>query len=237
MTTRAEARAHLFAFLHDAALLAPDAAAEAEQFARAALGALKSVDDEVDGYLVTLSDWVQQAFGGRMTKVDLARAMRAMIRAEARTVYIAGLEEGGVPEEDMDEEDEQAIDDWIAGQLPHVAGFAADAVAAGSDEALREQIGRRVDEWVASFRALGTQGVMSARRNEMGTWEYDPDKEHCQSGNGKMGCEELNGQRHRLSWFTRNGYIPQEPGSDALACGGWECGCKIKNDKGKQLVP
>jgi hypothetical protein len=32
------------------------------------------------------------------------------------------------------------------------------------------------------------------------------------------------------------GYIPQQPGSETLACGGWNCDCQIVDDDGERLL-
>jgi hypothetical protein len=227
---RTQARKRLAELLAQAVQLAAIPALDA-----AITAEIKSVEDAVAQYEVSFYDWVDQTLRGRMSKVDLARAMRALIRSEARVVYVEGLEEGGVPEEDMSDADETHIDDWIQGQLAHVAQFAADVVAASKlkgDQrtAAENAIARRVDEWVAAFRALGTMALMSAKGDQMATWRYG-ETDHCET------CQGLHGKRRRLSWFLDNGYIPREPGSATLDCHGFFCQCGLYDDKGRQLVP
>lgn len=191
----------------------------------------KDAAEEVDAYAALLDDFIRQAWAGDMSLVDFRRAHNALIRESARSVYIQGLEDCGVSEEDMTDSDDATIEDWTRGQLEHVADFAAAVLAARGYDAAQEAVSAQAELWVKALRGLATRACMSADADKMGTWEYDPDKEHCTT------CEKLDGKRHRMSWFLDNGYIPQEPGSETLECGGWRCGCKIVDDKGKQLLP
>lgn len=197
----------------------------------------KDAAEEVDAYASLLDDFIRQAWRGDMSRVDFARAHRELIREYARVVYIQGLEDCGVPEEEMDDSDDATIEDWTRGQLDHVSDFAAAVLAARGDETAQSAIEGRAELWVEALRGLATRACMSADKNKMGTWKFDPRKEHCVAHDGRVSCAWLNEKRHRLSWFLDNDYIPQEPGSETLGCGGWNCGCKIVDDRGRQLLP
>ncbi len=85
----------------------------------------------------------------------------------------------------------------------------------------------RLGLWVRSVRATYTRFLSLARgksKAAMATWEIGP-TDHC------VTCQRLNGQRHRLEWFTSRNYIPQQPGA-AMVCGGWRCLCRLVDDGG-----
>lgn len=195
----------------------------------------KSRRDVAQEYKAQLYDFTNRTMKGRMSAVDMARAHRELIRTLAPAMYDEALKANGIDPQERDEADNAEIDGWIAGQLPSVAQFARDTASA-QDEMAKNDIARRIDLWVAALEVLGQLGIASAQKNAMVTWVYDATKEHCVSAGGRIGCAQLNGQRHRTSWFIKKGYIPQEPGSDTLGCGGWNCGCKCVNDSGKRIL-
>ena len=88
----------------------------------------------------------------------------------------------------------------------------------------------RMQMWVNAMSSLEGQAKMSVQANAMGTWKLGKTEEHCDT------CRKLNGKRHRLRWFTDQGFIPREPGSETLECGGWNCDCGIFSDSGSQLI-
>ena len=209
---------------------APAALAALETMAHLLGVSLKDVSDITDEYEKQLSRFAFQAYEGLMDKTDLARAHRALIRTLAPRAYKEGLKAGGVDETEMDEEDQAAIAEWVASQLDFVREFSKDAVAAKLNANARNAIQDRVGLWAQSMQTLGDLGRASAQGNAMGTWKYG-DTEHCDT------CRALNGQRKRLKTWIRQGIIPQQPGSTALDCGGWNCQCTIRDDKGRQLLP
>lgn len=196
----------------------------------------RTVAQVVTTYRDQLTNFTYETLNGSMDATDLRRAHREMIRRLGPNAYAEGLREGGVPAEELDDADRKAITEWIDGQLMHVNKFASDAVEARGDDGKREQILGRVDLWVNSMQTLGSQGLMSAQKNKMGVWRLGPTEEHCISKNGRIGCANLHGKRHRLSWFLSRGLIPQQPGSAILGCKGYKCLCGIFDDKDNRLV-
>lgn len=198
--------------------------------------ARKTVGDVCDEFTVALSEAVVAVFNGEASAGELSRQMRRDLKAYARDAYYEGMREGGVdnPEDELTDADDDAIAAWIAGQLEHVSGFAADCAATRKAEdrrAAQADMLARFDKWVESLRDIGSQGKASAMRDQMGTWQLGATEAHCPT------CSRLHGKRHRLSWFLDRGYLPQQNGSDTLACGGWNCDCTIVNDKGKVIYP
>jgi hypothetical protein len=190
----------------------------------------KSVDEIVAEYDNTLTANVRRGFRGQTDARELAAAHRDMIRGFAAQAYYEGLLQGGVEQEEADDDDRATIKDWIDSQLPHVRGFAESAMDAKDDKALQEQVYARLDQWLRALQSLGNLGFASAQKNAMGTWKYG-DTEHCNT------CLRLNGRRHRLSWWIKYEFIPQQPGAKNLDCGGWMCQCQIVDDRGRVLLP
>lgn len=200
------------------------------------IGQQRTIAQVVRVYRDQLTNFVYETLNGSMDAISLRRVHREMVRRMGPDAYLEGLREGGVPIEELDGSDRKAITEWIGGQLAHVNGFAADTVAARGNDAKRKQIMARLDLWVESMRTIGNQGLMSAQKNKMGTWRLGPTEEHCITKNGRIGCANLHGKRHRLSWFLSRGIIPRQPGSAILGCQGYQCLCGIFDDKGNRLV-
>lgn len=190
-----------------------------------------TIGQVVNQYRDTLLRWSFDAMLGTMDRLDLARAMRALIRSIGRDVFLEGLREGGLrnPYEDMDDEEEARIEAWIADQLGYVTGFARAAAEVRDADDIgraRSDVLARVEVWAAALEALGREASALARKNLPGTWRLGRTEKHCDT------CGMLNGKRRRLRWFIQNGYIPRQPGSKTLRCGGWRCDCGIWSDDG-----
>ena len=178
----------------------------------------------------------------------LRDAIIALLLLWGLRAYQEGMREAGITDPDaaMTQEDRDTVTTWIAAQTAYAVGLAeaiaeANAMPEGDKrDAAQANIERRIALWGASLAVLQLAGQSAGNAKQkvdpMVTWKFDPTKEHCQTGEGKMGCEQLDGQRHPLSWFTSRGYIPREPDSPTLACGGWECGCGLYDDEGQRLL-
>lgn len=217
----------------------PDAAlATALALAGAAIKAA-DLDAILRRYTRELTAVMKAALDRSITRSTGETRHRRLIRDLAEPAYVAGLRAGGVDEIDLTRSDRRAIERWVADQGAYVSGF-WDAVAelrrdrpglSRRDYAARLSILReRISLWAAALRDLAGQGIASARANMMVTWRYG-DADHCDT------CARLHGRRHRLHWFTDRGYIPQQPGSATLQCGGWRCRCTLVDDRGKVILP
>lgn len=201
-----------------------------EQMAKLAGVTTKSVDEIVAEYDDMLTKAARIGFRNQTNEREISLAHKDMLRALAPQVYFEGMLQGGVEQTEADDDDRQAIADWIADQSQYTLGLAQAIMDAKKDKPLQEQVYARIDKWLLALRALGAQGYASAQGNAMGTWKYG-ETEHCDT------CRALNNQRKRLKTWVKQGLIPQQPGSVTLDCGGWNCLCKIVDDKGNQLLP
>lgn len=193
--------------------------------------AVKTIGQIVKMYDDQLTRMVYDTFKSK-DAVDMRRSHKALLRDVAEQAFIEGANEGGLSQDEMDEEDQaymtEAVSDWLATQLPHVNGFAADTAAAGKDEALRPAIIDRVSMWVDALRDFGTRGKAYAQNNIKGQWVLGQTNEHCED------CARYAAMKpKRLSWFLER----KMPRSPDLACHGFNCDCDIVNPKtGKSLL-
>lgn len=87
----------------------------------------------------------------------------------------------------------------------------------------------RADGYTNSVSAIYNAAVLFAKKNQLLEWELGNTEKHCDS------CLELNGTRHRASWYIGNNYIPRKPGA-AMECGGYHCDCKLKDKDGNTVT-
>lgn len=212
----------------------------ARYVARQLQARVKAVADLVRGYADDISSAMLDVLDGVLTGSVAAREHRAALEREAEPVFVEGLREGGVDEPELSDEDHAVIAAWIVGQREHVAGFWHSVAALARQRkdmdkeeynAARRGLYNRVTLWESALRELAGMGKASALANMMCTWRLGKTEKHCQT------CSHLNGKRHRLKWFTGQGYIPQQNASETLSCGGWKCDCELLNDKGKRVLP
>lgn len=182
----------------------------------------RALRDFTSEYNATLYELMNDNIGGKITPQEMAKAHRTLLRDIAPRIYEEGLRLIGVDE--MDEDDENNVKGWIAGQLGYVNDFARSGNADG------------ILMWTKALGSLGKLAKSGAETNSMVTWTFNPAKDHCVDNGGKRGCASLHGTRHRLKWFISRGLIPQEVGSETITCGGWQCGCVCKNDNGKRIL-
>lgn len=198
--------------------------------------AWKTIEDSAIDYEIALTEIAADVFNRARSRADAERAIDRLIAERAEDVYAEGLAEAGDGEVELTDQDRETIREWVLDQQSYSGGL-ADAMAAVVREpdldtrrGMERAIFERLKTWVASLRVLGGKAKASALANRMVTWIYG-DTDHCRT------CERLNGKRHRLSWFTSREYIPQEPGSGSLECGGWRCQCVLVDDDGDQVLP
>jgi len=189
--------------------------------------AVKDAAEEVDFYADLFSDYTDQGLDGRMGATDLARALREVIRENGRQIYVQAAEDCGVPEEELDDDDDTILEGWIASQLDHVADYAKDVIDARGDEAATEGIQGRVSAWVEAARSLSTMACMNAKKNVMLTFDGDDGEESCDE------CQEYKGQRHRASWWLERDLVRRN-GNENYTCGRWEpCQHNFYTDDGE----
>lgn len=201
--------------------------------------ATDSIDSLVRGYVDDLSSAFLDVLDGARSVPAAQRGHLAMLPDLAERAYDAGLQEGGVDPADKDDQDEEAINEWVSTQSGFVAGLWADVKQLRADRkdltpdeyaARQLTINDRIGQWGESLRNLWSLAKANAQKNKTVVWHFG-DTDHCAT------CQELNGQKHRLKWFLDKGYIPQENGSDTLECHGYHCQCHLDDMQGEQVMP
>ena len=215
--------------------LTPDHHAAAEGVAALLRNYVKAVTGAVREYEERLSTFVRRGLSGFYSQKEFATRHTVLINELALQAFYEGMKAGGVdePQDEITDEESGMVDDWISEQVSHVAEFALAIQQAGKAEdkqAAQDDIDSRMAYWVRAMETLQAMGQASAQKNMMVTWVYG-ETEHCET------CNSLNGKRRRWKWFTERGYIPQEPGSETLDCHGYNCQCKLVDDKGKKVMP
>lgn len=216
------------------AIMTPEHAAAARAVAAALAdviilpGAVKSVNEVLRDYDNRLTRFAHEALNGQMDAVDFRRAHKALIKSLAPDAYKEGISEGGGDPADLDAEDAQAVIGFVDEQSSYVNDFAKWLVStndAGKRNwpEKRAELATRIDYWVQSMRALAQQALGKAQGDPVCEWKVG-ETEHCDT------CAELDGQRHKMSWYLKRGYKPRTPGAE-LDCKGFNCQCSLVNVK------
>ena len=159
---------------------------------------------------------------------DLSRrrfgtVMRAHLRTQGLAAYRDGLKEAGVDPNDMDTRDEAALQEWLRLQSGYVTNFADRVFSQGLSDA---QVEAHAEMWAnKSLRDAYQLGQASGAWNAPYVWTLGATKEHCED------CARYAGQVHRMRDWRKKKAIP---GSDTLACHGYNCACQLVPAPGKR---
>lgn len=211
---------------------------------------VKSIAGE---YRSEWNDLIAEQQRSRKDKTEIEALIILLIILFARRAYLDGMKRGGIddPEGQLTADDTATITTWAAGQSVFAGGMAqaiidsrtpavgeGETVTQAKDEARQSLIDRSA-LWAASLEVMKFQGMARADQLRgqvtMATWRYG-DTQHCTSTGSTVGCDNLNGMRMPLSWFAERGYVPGQPGSTTLTCGGWRCACGLFDDSGRRLM-
>lgn len=173
----------------------------------------KSVNEVLREYRDLLENWVVDAANGNISAASIARQMRKAVIDFAEEAYTEALRESG---EELSDEDDKAIRDWILQQTPHIYDFADSAVAVSDlkgDEKTeaRNAMLDRVDEWVDSLNRLTQIAQVNAEGDPFLTFDGDDGKDSCAE------CQKYQGQRHKKSWWENRGLLDRPNGN--FGCG------------------
>jgi HK97 family phage portal protein len=167
-----------------------------------------------DEILLTIDD----ARSGTLTQSAFEGLMKRLIRSLGEQAYLDGLSDGGVDGSDLGEEGRKEVDDLIVQQDGYAAALATQLYSAGISDA---QFDRKPEMWVnKTLTPFYQAGLAAADANALFEWKYG-DTEHCED------CLRLNGQRHRMKDWVREGWLPQSNGTKTLACQGYNCKCSL----------
>lgn len=190
--------------------------------------AFKTIDAAMRAIQATRLDFendfdtlLSRARSEKMGRVQWASAMRAIIRRYGERAYVDGMADGGV-EDPPNEDDRIQINDLYSSNSQYVTELGN--VLYKGDSISDAQAENKAAIWFSkTIGPFYQAGLFSADANGLYEWDIDPAKANC------ITCLRLAGQRHRLKGWKAN-YMPQ---GDNLACGGFECGCRLRKARGK----
>lgn len=165
---------------------------------------------------------LDEARAGRVDRRRFPILMRSIIRRQSLKAYRDGLIDGGVADGALDDDDNAAWASLYADASNYVRDFWKSLFdGAGISDAQAAQ--RPEMWWNKSLQPFYTAGRASADKNGAYEWVLGNTEVHCPH------CLMLNGQVHRLRDYVKSGWLPQ---ADKLACGGFQCDCKlVKSDQ------
>lgn len=142
----------------------------------------------------------------------LTSRLRRWLKQWGDRAYLDGMEEGGIKEPTLDDDDRATVQAWLARQNVFTTAFSKEVSEKGLSDL---QIAQRAAAWVEnSLGEIKQRGLLSVKANALFKWVWLPTAEHCKS------CRRLNGQIHRLKDWMRYNLRPKSP---QLQC--W-VGCK-----------
>jgi len=193
---------------------------------------IDSVKAEYEGKLYDyMAEYLQSS---RSVVIDRNKFNRA-INDGFTFAFIAGWADAGASE--LTEEAQAWLNGRISEEIAFVAPLFDDLKALRNDEEIPladklQSAQMHAAAYTNTLTGVYAMGKMMGEPERDGTWELGATEEHCDT------CSMLDGKTHPLSWFIKQGYIPQQAGSTTLDCGGWRCDCRIKDAKtGAQIIP
>jgi hypothetical protein len=180
---------------------------------------------EIAGFFgADLEGLTRKAWRGRIGARAFAGQMDALLEQYLKAAYLEGMDEHGFDESELDAQDRAVIRTELNNQRKYVDGFADAVMDAKSENDLRPEINKRVVYWARSIEGVGMLAKSNFANNQVVTWKLGGAEEHCQT------CRDLDGQRHRRTWFTNRGYLPRTPGAK-MDCKGFNCECILVEGK------
>jgi len=228
-------RSFLERSLADLISLAESLGAKISPALKRKIDALKKVSAIVGDYEVDLTSAVVGYFNGEASLSRVRKVFSSAPRDYARDVYLEGMGEGGLGEEDLDEDDESAISEWIdtqAGSVEGLVEFVSTVKSVDEDQRRDRQraILDRVSLWVNELRDLGGRGRLRAKDGELAIWELGDTEIHCDDclANSRL-------KPKRVKWWREERGLPR---AKDLACHGFNCDCTLRSPKTRrQLYP
>lgn len=187
--------------------------------AQVAIKAIQATRLDFEG---DFEELLRRARDGSMQRVQWASAVRTMMRHNGRKAFVDGLEDGGISEPELSEEDTITINSLLQEQSQFVTALGK--LLFKEDGVSDPQAVQKPAMWFnKAIMPLYQAGLASADKNGLYEWAVG-NTEHCDT------CLRLDGQRHRMRDYMRKGLMPQ---SDLLDCKGYNCECRLVRVFGK----
>lgn len=161
-----------------------------------------------------LEDLIAGARSGDVTRRRFGIILRDLLRKYGLQAYKDGLLDGGIEDDELDDDDTADYLVLLAAQSVYVTGLGDTLYSDGITDAEAAQ--KPQMWWNKSLRPFYDAGRLSADKNGLYEFAGDDGEESCST------CSRLKGQRHRLKdWVRRQ----LRPGVDtnSFECKGFQC--------------
>lgn len=179
---------------------------------------IKTIATTQSAFMQRFDDVFKEARAGNINRRRAGLLIRGMIRTFGGRAYGDGLEEGDVPRDQMDAQDNAKIASLVAENSKYVSNLTD--VLYNQNGVTDAQADAKAVMWFnKTITPFFDAGRRSAFGNKMYRWELGATEEHCED------CSYFNGQVHRLRVFLDSGWHPK---SSKLSCKGFRCECLLK---------
>jgi hypothetical protein len=148
----------------------------------------------------------------------------AAITNQLTRAWNEGSRSVGVEPEDMSDEDRAYLKEIIDSEYEHVLdlGTAIEAAQDKTLEEFRQSFRSRIDLWVNRYTDTTNKAKVYFGDRTRLEWKLGETENHCDT------CAALNGIVAFAFEWEQSGVKPQSPPNDVLACGGWQCDCRLE---------
>ncbi len=194
-----------------------------------ALATIKAIQATRLDFEAEFEDVLAAARGGQIDRRAWANRTRTLLRRYGEKAYRDGLKDGGVVYDDtepLDPDDRADLNGLLGTQSQYVTElgrvvFRTERGVSDGQAAVKPAL------WFnKSVLPFYQAGLVSADKNGLYSWSYNPLKQNCQT------CLEAAKQVHRLKvWHT----FDLVPNSSRLICKGFFCGCQLHKAEGRSI--
>lgn len=168
-----------------------------------------------DEFLLAIADTKD----GTIDAARLRSILNTVVDTLGEQAYRDGLEDGGIANAELDDDDRSTISRLTAEAKSFVSDF-VDKFDTYSDI----QLDQRPKLWAnKTLQPFYDHGVAAADANGLYVWVLGQTEDHCET------CLAMAGERKRMKNWLKGGILPK---SDKLKCKGFHCDCELKNVRG-----
>lgn len=178
-------------------------------------------------YSRVLNHNVLLLYNGEMSEAEFVDDLARLIDEQFRRAWRAGAVDVGIDADKITDEDWQPLEERILQEFDYVDAYAKEIATAADQGRDVAQYQARADLWSGRYREVQDEARIhfSKGTGQLFEWIYGDTIEHCED------CSRLNGIVATADDWDASGWQPQ---SNDLACGGWNCQCRLEpTDKQK----
>lgn len=190
----------------------------------------------VSGYRNAMWRAVVALYNHKIDEFDFVGRMADLIADQMRRAYNEGLRSAGLdPAKDMTGAMQKELAEIIDNEDNFVLDFAQDIL----DNREKDQrppstiFKPRIDIWANRYLDVVNRAALAGaeKKGYNLEWKLGATEEHCST------CAALDGTVATAKQWRESGYHPQNPPNDKLACGGWNCDCRLEPTDKEPTIP